>query len=364
MVLAIADNQADLIRSTIIDFSLELKESFGHVLKDIKDNSLSWAYPNQSFFPTGGMKVPDDVIDIASTIKNINGESTLQGTFNVWVALMRLPLPFPSFHRLISAVYAYWNTSKGGSDTSTFLMDGQITQIPKPFVNAETVSMCRLYMLVYVLVHRCLQVSTADENLCYDSLLHYRNAANARYSFHRTLIECLSVFEVSLEDHIPSAGNVPSTPTRNSTDRMRPIRQTIDGLVQTRINFEPVLASGTPQTQRQFRGSHASREVRNMITECHGIPVKGYPAKSNNKCHHCGEKTSWYCIGCKRWLCLEKRDVKRKKAHSYMQLYCRTDSKNRTKHYQKLCFHYAHEEVWRKISDARTNESLDTTVDI
>jgi hypothetical protein len=155
-------------------------------------------------------------------------------------------------------------------------------------------------MFVYVLDHRCLQVNTSDKNLCYESLLHYRIAANSRFSFHGTLVECVSVFKMSLKDHIPSAGNVLSTPARNSTDRMRPIRQTIDGLVKIRINFERVLASGTPQTQRQFRGSHASSEVRNMITECHGIPVKGYPAKSRNKCHPCGEKTSWYCIGCKR----------------------------------------------------------------
>jgi hypothetical protein len=39
----------------------------------------------------------------------------------------------------------------------------------------------------------------------------------------------------------------------------------------------------------------------------------------------------------------------REKNLTLMQLYCRTDSKKRTKHYQKLCFHYVHEEVWQKF---------------
>ena len=45
VVLAISDNQSMLIRSTIIDFTRELKNQFGSVLKKLKDISLDWANP-------------------------------------------------------------------------------------------------------------------------------------------------------------------------------------------------------------------------------------------------------------------------------------------------------------------------------
>ena len=46
IVLAIADNQAELISSTVVGFSTKVKERFEKVLKGIKEHSLSWAYPD------------------------------------------------------------------------------------------------------------------------------------------------------------------------------------------------------------------------------------------------------------------------------------------------------------------------------
>jgi hypothetical protein len=53
---------------------------------------------------------------------------------------MRLPKPFPSFERLIPAIYAFWNIVKGGSETTTKLMDDCVTKIPKVQTNAESVA--------------------------------------------------------------------------------------------------------------------------------------------------------------------------------------------------------------------------------
>ena len=47
VVLAISDNMSSLIHSTIVDFTTELKEDFGKVLKMLKEFSLDWAYPDQ-----------------------------------------------------------------------------------------------------------------------------------------------------------------------------------------------------------------------------------------------------------------------------------------------------------------------------
>ena len=130
VVLAISDNMSNLIRSTIVHFSFELKEHFGEVLKTLKDFSLHWAYPpddhlneatttNRRRHSSKVLHIPQRIFQIASEIKTINGNETLQGTANLWFAMTQLQKPFPSFLRLIPAIYAFWNVVKGGSDTTT-----------------------------------------------------------------------------------------------------------------------------------------------------------------------------------------------------------------------------------------------------
>ena len=107
VVLAISDSQSDLIRSTTIDFSTELKESFGQVLKDLISFSLYWAYPAEDDTIDNNrnrhrrrqpavLNVPHHILHLAESIPTINGSDTLQGTANVWYSLSRLPKPFPS----------------------------------------------------------------------------------------------------------------------------------------------------------------------------------------------------------------------------------------------------------------------------
>ena len=94
VVLAISDSQSYLIRSTVIDYSTELKNHFGKVLNDLKDISLAWAYPetdNQAAATNRAPKVliiPARILSIADTIKTINGSHTLQGTANIWFSLV------------------------------------------------------------------------------------------------------------------------------------------------------------------------------------------------------------------------------------------------------------------------------------
>ena len=139
VVLAIGDEQATLIRSTIISFENDIKSDFLQVLNDIFQFSLSWAYPATG--PANKcITVPSSIQKIATTIPTINGSETLQeGTVNIWHSLCKLQKPFPSFIRLIPAIYAFWNSvKKGGSDTTTKLMDECILRVPKCHLNTET----------------------------------------------------------------------------------------------------------------------------------------------------------------------------------------------------------------------------------
>ena len=117
VVLAIGDSQSDLIRSSIIDFPKDLRASFGKVLSDIKDLTLFWLYDENSI-NNGIVAIPDEIVKLAEMVPGINGAETLQGTANLYVALDKMEKPIPSFHRLIPGMCAFWNSVKGGSDTS------------------------------------------------------------------------------------------------------------------------------------------------------------------------------------------------------------------------------------------------------
>ena len=238
VVLAISDSQSYLIRSTVIDYSTELKNHFGKVLNDLKDISLAWAYPetdNQAAAATNRapkvLIIPARILSIADTIKTINGSHTLQGTANIWFSLVRQPKPFPSFLRFIPSVYAFWNSVKGGSDTTTKLMDDCIIRVPKAHLNTETVAITRIISLLFVEIHRLNQVFTAKEDVDeYPSLAHYRKAASKRSTFHVSLLLCDQLFKNEYQrrkdeiagnnntQHVQQSSTI-STPTRDINTR-------------------------------------------------------------------------------------------------------------------------------------------------
>ena len=74
------------------------------------------------------------------------------------LTLTLTPTPFLPMVAL-PAIYAFWNSVKGGSDTTTTLMDASNVKIPTPSVNTETVAVTRLTMLLPVVIHRLFQVT-------------------------------------------------------------------------------------------------------------------------------------------------------------------------------------------------------------
>lgn len=72
---------------------------------------------------------------------------------------------------------------KGGSDTTTKLMDKHLFQVPRSVINMETVACTRLIQFTQVLVHRLFQVNTASQSVDkYPDFRRYHNAANKRFT--------------------------------------------------------------------------------------------------------------------------------------------------------------------------------------
>jgi hypothetical protein len=353
VVLAIADNQAEIIRSCVISFSFEIKEHFGKVLTDLKDVALDWAYPA---FPPGRnavLKIPEHVSAIADTIPTINGRQCLQGTANLWFAMCQRPKPFPSVVRILPAIYAFWNVVKGGSDTATKLMDDCLVQIPKTHMNTETVAISRCLMLVLVQNHRLMQALSADSELNYPSLLHYRHAASKRQTFHSTLLLHAKLFRNMFEDEKRAANA--ATIVEPPDLRRAPRRQRIDGAIPEEMTFAARLPFATPNKRigKLIRKETAATEVQDMVYNCTGQIMQLYPAKADIICDYCrSNKTSWYCAGCKQWLCMTRRMVKNGSSTNPLELYCRPfGKKQEDKQFMKMCYHKVHEAAWARSSN-------------
>ena len=358
VILAITDKQSELILSAIIDYSTELRMHFGNVLKDLKEISLDWVYDT---LPVEGetnrrrqvVTIPQEIIDISKTVKTINGIHTLQGTVNLWMSMCSVPKPFPSFRRLLPAIYAFWNSVKGGSDTTTKLMDDCNVQVPKVHMNTETVAITRLIQFLNVLNHRVMQTFSAKSNLPYPSLKHYRKAASDRQTYHGTLMISSDAFRTYLKDLEKIAS--PSVATPPPELRRAPRRVRVDGALPEKTSFGGILPYKTPTKHAHLiRTGTATDDAKKMFESCTGRPMQVYPIKSDNKCFLCKTNTSWYCAGCKLWLCCT-RTSKRGDSGKELELYEHT-MKNHPRTFIKTCFHRAHEKAW-KISDDENNKS-------
>ena len=370
VVLAISDNQSSLIRSTIIDFSTDIKEKFERVLEKLMEISLKWAYPSEPLpSPTGQRSqssnvliIPPEVFEIGASVDTINGNQALQGTANLWHKLTQLPKPFPSFLRLIPAIYAYWNAVKGGSDTTTKLMDDCIIRIPKCSLNPESVAVARLIHLLIVLLHRLIQVFSANSDITiYPDLMHYRKAASKRSTYHQTLLQCNRILNQEIEK-IHAASTYPSSsPTNQSVSplptrrRRNPSRQLVDGVRPQPVEFGPCLATITPRKiNKMVEKGRAPLNIESMVKQCTGMPMKAYPVKYN-RCERCKTQTAWYCAGCKRWLCLDRRALKDNSKS--LNLYSHT-VKGKERTFSQVCFHLEHEEAWTNNNNNNKNLTL------
>ena len=376
VVLAISDAHSEIIRSIIIDFDREIKEKFGKVLGDMMNFSLSWLYscPKQGLLSNTStnsrirrqsVKIPDNIIKIAKDLPNINGKETIQGAVNLYHSIHNLPRPLPSFHRLIPAIYAFWNAVKGGSDTTTKLMD--LCTLYLPHTNCETVASARLIMLLFVVIHRLIQAFSGQEDLnTYPSLFVFRRNASKRFSFHKTLLTCFDVFcnEMKRMEKEADKENCSNTQEQAQAPQHRqPNLHRFGGVIPEQVKFAPALQTTTPKkVTLKVQSGDAPTPLKDMVFHCTGMPMKSHEMNNNirfqQRCDYCSRKTSWFCAGCKRWLCMERRSTKDNSRD--MKLYSHK-VKDKLHFFHKQCFHIFHEDAWTRKTRSDPNSSFDST---
>ena len=362
VVLAIADAHSELIQTTIIDYSKDLKSHFGKVLDDLKNLTLYWFYNDESAANTirkraQVVKIPNEIFEIAKLVKNINGSEALQGTVNLCKTLSSLPAPIPSFARLIPAIYAFWNAVKGGSDTTTKLMDS--CKLLTPHSNMETVATSRSIMLLFVLNHRLFQLFSAKDNLnYYRSLYDYRRAACSRTTFHKSFLCSFNILKTYLHE-LNKENNEGFAISRNNLNagqkkRVLPNRKRVNGVLPENVTFGATLPTTTPKKiSASIHSGEASVEVKEMVRNCNGRVLKVHNNDNRKRCDYnrCQHKTSWYCVGCKCWLCVDRRQLKQNNKDKDLYTHA---LRGKMVVFQKQCYHKAHEACWNDNTRSST----------
>jgi len=144
-----------------------------------------------------------------------------------------------------------------------------------------------------------------------------------------------------------------SPQTNAQNRRAQPSRQRVDGVVPEQTTFGATLPMNTPKKiGSMVRRGHAPDEIQKMVHECTGIPLKAHPHKER-RCTHCEKgRTAWYCAGCKRWFCMQRRNTSNnpKKIELYSHL---VNGERMT--FQKSCYQFVHEAAWGRFGRPETD---------
>ena len=130
VIIIVGDESGKLIQSTLVHFSPEVKAAYGRVLHRIKTIGLTWLPFYESNDGEDGTSssstsnsIDESILSIADSVKTINGREALLSSIWMLNSMLGQQLPLPSCSRIIPIYCAYWNAVKGGSDTTTKLMD-------------------------------------------------------------------------------------------------------------------------------------------------------------------------------------------------------------------------------------------------
>ena len=350
VVFIVGDIHSEILQSTIVDFSNdEILNHYKTVLQDLKDLALGWFYPSNSLPRRLPTDVPEEILQVATTLKNIPDNHSIEGSVNLYLSLIQKKLPMPSFVRLIPAVCAYWNAVKSGSDTTTKLMDDRA--LYPPHVNAETVACTRLIHLLIVIIHRLFQIISASDINSYPTLYHYCNAASHRFTLFKTLLKIKTILteKVLNKPNNNSSEKENQHPAKQPTRRTVPFRQRVNGVLPQPMEFGVKLPFQTPKKiKKKVEQSEVCELVSDMYEKCTGRLVQVVDNARRQRCSICDKKTSYYCAGCKSWFCFTTRVASKPKHESQELKLLHYNVKGRREFFHSSCFSEKHQNSWKQ----------------
>jgi hypothetical protein len=312
VLLLMGNDTADIISGIFVKFDEGLKTAWKNVLTDISRLSLDWAYGESA--PVFEREFLDPVLESIKLHNKKDGVLDFP-SFKQWVLLwhdvrFKKALPLPPIARIIPFVISSWNAFKGGSDTLTKLIWNADYDPPTNDIQAHAVA--RLLLLTMTVVHRLRHLATAKADLnFYRSLKHYRNAANQRSSFHKTLLSMASCFGGDADGGVSFAASLPPLVPSAIRHRTRnaPVVQNSFGAVTTGVTPQRNSASRMQKLLQTADDQldDSERRICQRWQTCIGPLV--YMVNADGKrgpkgvCHICNTQTSWTCLGCHTNFC-------------------------------------------------------------
>ena len=229
-----------------------------------------------------------------------------------------------------------------------------------PHVNCETIASTRLILILFVIIHRLIQIITAKEDLnSYPTLAHYRNAASHRCTFHKTYLKVHSVLKELLEkdeeiDEVSSAGdNAEDQEARVETTRTIPCRQRVHGVIPQAMTFGVQLPFTTPKKiSKKVEKGELSESVCSIYNNCTGRLLQLVNNKGRQRCALCSKTTSYYCAGCKSWFCFTARLTKKNIEQDLQLRHYNVKAKREV--FFNSCYAINHQDAWTR-EDAATS---------
>ena len=125
----------------------------------------------------------------------------------------------------------------------------------------------------------------------------------------------------------------------------------MNGIAPVQVPVAGKLSTITPKKMiDQINKGQASDEICQMVKNCLGfIPLQDIRG-AQTKCSLCKRKTSWYCYGCKRWLCLQTNIAKAEEIYGHIV-------KGTQQNFVKTCYHRAHEVAWTNETGGNNENS-------
>ena len=312
-----------LRRGIFVGFTPAQKEIYGELLSHLYKESLQWIYfPSADNVKTFSVQEIDQ--ELGALPKHVTHQA-FQDHLALWRTLnLEVPdhilFPIPAARRIIPIQCAYWNGSKGGSDSVSKLIWHNLYNPPKNMTSPQTIVTARMILILAVTAHRLIQHFTSKESICknYYSLTSYRNAANFRVTSFRETIKLAKRWCVTkrmrLAEQMPEDGRIgrrlqlaePIRVTRRSVHEL----QRSGSYLKASTNATP---SKNPKRKKEYESASdlTKAEVAYRQKKCTGIPFfceheieTGKKCKQfQGICHVCSAKTSWVCGGCHLFLC-------------------------------------------------------------
>jgi hypothetical protein len=382
VLLLVGDDDSGVLYGIFVNISDEVRSIYGKVLEDIYKVSLEWIYKPRANEEDVDKPTDEELSDTILPCIPVNGAALDLQSFKMQVAVWRginltLPrYPIPRLKGVLPVPFSRWNMKKGGSDSTTLLIDNNAPSVPNQGSN-QSIVCARMFMIQFVWIHRLFQIGGAKEDLdFYSCLQRCRDSATMRSSMKGTLLAIAKHIEILLNGHdvdlmaeqMASSLAIASSPanqrqTRSAAETETLVLPSFDtgktpkGKVKKQIE-----AMELKSRQNKLDGN--GQRYLDRLKRCTGHHVHRLTesfeergAGAEGTCAHCNKRTNDYCILCKRWLCYKKSAEAEKLDGWVPQVKLKVGGK--TLYVNNSCFRIGHAEaIHEHLSETNTSLRL------